>query len=311
MTATRLLWTAAGRPRPEGACDYKGRCYWCGLPAEGLGRDRRSLPSTFYDAVGRDASLPGAEALCAACGWTLSDGVVLPESVGARLLAAALAPDSDGRVSLDLGQGAFRAIVGCPAGHPTGVVGVWERPGKIPDEHRVREAADPATTLYLGPPEPLAARVTGKFRNFHAFATEGGRWEMLTGGEKARLREILLEPPDEPWTLSIGDGQKHEAIYGEVSPPRSLGRQTVRFQGAVVFYSPQELAELIAAIEGLLLAGAGQDEVEGGLYTPRAGLPWLRALRVSGPIVAFWRGSPVFGLALYLRRPLAELKGGA
>jgi hypothetical protein len=50
-TSSRLLWRQAGRPTSGDPSEWYephvGRCWWCGLPSDGLCRTVRSLPSTF------------------------------------------------------------------------------------------------------------------------------------------------------------------------------------------------------------------------------------------------------------------------
>jgi len=304
-SSPRLLWTAAGCPTPEGAIPYVGRCLWCGQDATGVGRDRKNLPDTFFDAVGKDCADLHAPHLCAACGWTLSDGVRLPIRVGTRMLNKALAPDGDGRVSLDLPQTGWARCTVRPL--DDGRIAAWVRPSKPAEEKRIREEGDPSSAAVVLAPEPMARLVTGKFRNFHAFAS-GSNWDMLTGGEKPRLREILLAPPDAPWTLTIGDGQKHEAIYGEVSYPGGL--QVTRFQGAVIHYDPPDLAALIVSIEALSFAGAREEEILSGRYS-RSGLDWTLAYSAHEPTIQRRRGAPILGMALFLRRPVAELRAAS
>jgi hypothetical protein len=234
----------------------------------------------------------------------LSDGVTLPAEVGRRLLAGALAPDGDGRVSLDLGQGSFRATVAFVGG----AVGAWVRPGKPAEEAKLRTALPVDHAVYLGSQEILGTQVTGKFRNFFPFATESGHWEMWTKAEKAKVREVILNPPSGLWCLGLGDGQKHVAIHTPLSfgAPREL--QSVCLEGRQVDYLPSEMTALVDAVEVLVLAGALDEEIRSGIYSRPSGLDWRRSYNLHEPTIRKARGHAPLDLAIWLRRSAAALR---
>lgn len=320
MIATHLLWTAAGYPTIPNAIETQGVCWWCAsgldavpLTGTALGIPLATMPDTFLDACGRDAGSPSSTHLCPACAWTLSDAVRLPVYVGTPLLHRALHGDQEhpGRVSVAVGDEApvSRLVTPVDAVGHVYKVGVWERPGKAPDETRwVAARADlrarpvdvgPARYLGAYSAHDLARAVGGKFRNFIPFATASGRWEMWTKADRAKVRAVLLNPPRERWTLAIGDGQKHAAICAKVSDGRERG-QVVRFEDTTVYYAPDALRRVVEAVDQLLELGIRREAVESGRY-PFVG-DGLRAsaLKANEARIRPFRGGPLLPLALWM-----------
>lgn len=324
MRATALLYTAAGSPRVPGAEPAHGTCWWCcaglntlatrPLTDAALGVPLSTMPDTFLDACGREAGAPASTHLCLACAWTLSDAIRLPAHVGTPLLHRALYGDQEhpGRVSVAVGDEApaRRLVLDLADGR----TGVWERPGKPADEARWVAARsdlrtdprDVGLARYLGAyaAHDLARAVGGKFRNFIPFATASGRWEMWTKANRTEVRAVLLDPPRERWTLAIGDGQKHVAIYARVSDG-STRAQVVYFDGGLVYYAPAVLRELLGAVEGLLALGARREAIEGGRYP--VAVHAHPAARAHEQVVRRYRGGALLALALWLAvRPEVE-----
>lgn len=315
MIATHLLWHAAGCPTVANATPADGVCWWCAAPHV-VGVPIATMPDTFLDACGRDAGSPASHHLCPACAWTLSDAIRMPVHVGTPLLHRALYGDQEhpGRVSVAVGSEApaRRLVAPVDARGHVYKVGVWERPGRAPDETRwVAARADlrmdprdvgPARYLGAYSAHDLARSIGGKFRNFIPFATASGRWEMWTKADKAKVRAVLLNPPRERWTLAIGDGQKHAAIYAEVSDGGQRA-QVVYFDGGLVFYAPDVLGDLLNAVSALLGFGARREEIESGRYRMNYQTePGLgrRAFQAHERTVRRHRGGPLLGLALWL-----------
>lgn len=310
MIATHILWRAAGQPRPPHVEIAPGRCYWCATDLDALvpglseGVPLATMPDTFLDACGRDANSPASRHLCPACAWTLSDAIRLPVHVGTPLLHRALYGDQEhpGRVSVAVGDEAPARRLVATVGN---AVGVWERPGRAPDETRwVAARADLRTdprdigpARYLGAfsAHDLARAVGGKFRNFIPFATASGRWEMWTKADRAKVRAVLLSPPREPWTLAIGDGQKHAAIYARVSDGSTRG-QVMYFDGVVVYFDPEALRRVVEAVDALLAAGVRREAIETGRY-PFGTDGQHRAHETR---IRPFRGGPLLPLALWL-----------
>ena len=309
MIATHLLWRAAGYPALPNVTPVDGVCYWCAAPHV-AGIPLSTMPDTFLDACGRDAGSPASRHLCPACAWTLSDAVRLPVHVGTPLLHRALYGDQEhpGRVSVAVGSEAPVRRLVATVGN---AVGVWERPGKAADETRwVAARADLRTdprdvgpARYLGAysAHDLARSIGGKFRNFIPFAT-ATRWEMWTKADRAKVRAVLLNPPREPWTLAIGDGQKHAAIYAKVSDG-SQRAQVVRFEDTIVHYAPDALRRVTEAVDGMLKLGIRREAIESGRYpfgmfTDDALV--MASLRVNEGRIRPFRGGPLLPLALWL-----------
>lgn len=314
MVATHLIWRAAGYPTPPNAVETQGVCWWCAsgldsvpLTGPALGVPLATMPDTFLDATGRHAGQPSSAHLCPACAWTLSDAVCLPERVGVPLLHRALAGDQQhpGRISVAVGsEPPARRLVTWVG--PPEQIGVWERPGKASDEAawvaaRSDLRTDPrdiGPARYLGAftGHHLSSRVGGKFRNFIPFADGFGRWEMFTKADKAEIAHLLTNPPIRPWTMAIGDGQKHAAIYTRVSDGDRRA-QVVYFDGALVTYAPSVLLGLLLAVQNLLSAGHRREHIESGRYPNMAG---VMAVKRSEPTIRPFRGGPLLLLALWL-----------
>ncbi len=321
MIATHLIWRSAGYPAPPNAIETQGVCWWCAsgldsvpLVGPSLGVPLATMPDTFLDACGRDADQPSSAYLCPACAWTLSDAVRLPVHVGTPLLARALFGDQEhpGRVSVAIGnETPSRRLVASVEGG----VGVWERPGKAADEARwVAARADlrhtprdvgPARYLGAFPATDLARAVGGKFRNFIPFATASGRWEMWTKADRAKIRAVLLTPPRERWTLAIGDGQKHAAIYARVSDGSTRG-QVVYFEGQVVYFDPDALRRVTEAVDALLRHGMRREAIETGRYPFIGDAAVLSAVKANEARILVFRGGPLLPLAMWLAAKTEE-----
>lgn len=312
-TAAQMLYRAAGQPAVE-AVERSISCWWCCQQDE-YGVPVATMPSTFLDACGREAGDLESKHLCRACAWTLSDAIRLPPVVGGPLLDRAITGDQPhpGRVSVAIGEESpARRLVWLVQGG----IGVWSRPGKQGDEDRwVRQRAalssdpiDVGPAAYLGCYDRavLASAVGGKFRNFIPFATASGRWEMWTKADRDRIRGVILNPPDEPWTLSIGDGQKHVAIHGVVSDGRREV-QVLHFEGDTVYYRPSYLSTLIGCVEDVLSAGGSRTEIESGQYQER-GATYRMVVRRREPVIVRFRGSTLLDLVLFLCRSAKDLR---
>lgn len=313
-SVTHLLWVSAGRPidttaaagGPVDAVQVPGaRCWWCGHPSpDSWSRSRSCLPDTFPYPL--EAAVPESPWLCLPCGWTLCDRVALPREVaedrirrraraGGRLVVSVRGAPAERWLILERG----------------GAVLLW-RPGanagaEEPWLEAVARGEVPPGAIDEVAYGDLAPDATEKFRAYHHLATPD-RWWPCTDTERAGIRAWLLAPPPPPWVAVIGDGKKHSAIDAQrldaVATTAELG--VAYYRGAVVRYAPADLAALVDAVEGLVRAGAGDEEVETGRYAPR-GLDLLTATRRWDPVVAPYRGGPTLDLALYLRRNRKEL----
>jgi hypothetical protein len=90
-TATRLLWSAAGKPhvraqRPRRGADEL-QCWWCGelsTDAEDVAPVEVAVADSFSDAY--LAQAPLSKAVCLPCAWTMQTGMDLPPSLAAERL---------------------------------------------------------------------------------------------------------------------------------------------------------------------------------------------------------------------------------
>jgi hypothetical protein len=317
MIATHLIWRAAGYPTPPNAVQVQGVCWWCAsgldsvpLTGPALGVPLSTMPDTFLDALGRDAGAPASPYICPACAWTLSDAVCLPESVGVPLLHRALAGDQEhpGRLSVAVGDEPPARRLVTWVGNAARI-GVWERPGKAADEAAWVAArpdlrtdprdVGPARFLGAFDGDHLSSRVGGKFRNFIPYADGFGRWSMFTKADKAEIARILTNPPLRPWTMAIGDGQKHVAIYARVNGGGAARVQSVYFEGVQVTYAPNVLLGLLIAVQAMLCAGHRREHVESGRYLSLSG-EMIAMTKRHEPTIRPFRGGPLLLLALWL-----------
>jgi hypothetical protein len=316
--ATWALWEAAGQPLHADAEPYAGPCWWCGLPAPGHGRpQRRAVADTFPDA--RFAARPDASHVCAACGWTLSERcLVLPADYAAGRLRGLYEQGRRATLSIRGGVPAKRLLLALA----DGTVGLWSLGKNAAAEKGWMEAREalrtepvdvwPCAFLEAVPVGDLAAGPTEVFRNFHHYIDRSGRWQVATDSDKPTLRALLLDPPTgQPFTCVIGDGQKHATLYAPACTPEPGGPVAVYHLPREVVYRPAELDRVLEAVEALILAGAGDEEIRADAYQPRGGLDWIRASRRWRPVVAPLRHAALLDLALYLRRPVAVLRESA
>jgi hypothetical protein len=330
-TATELLWLVAGQPLPEspiiGAAP-DARCWWCAQPLArtgGFGRTVRSLSDTIHDAV--FPAIPASPALCAACGWSLSDWVSLPAEVWGPSLDAKL--DGDGRIALALGDDRGAPVNVCR--HPAGVA-VFARPKQGPAGRESEGAwqalrpaiaetgeteGSPLPLIEVMPREQVGAAMVGKFRNYDhvgiLVAEQPPVWRALKArrpSDRALIRGLCLAPPPGLWVCAMGDGQKHAAIHAPVSDGR-LPVQAVYLDGSgVVHFEPAELAAVIGAFEALIAAGIHPDEIGAGQYRPASDVDRRAAIRTHEPVLAPVRGSGLFALADMLRRSTEDVRSG-
>ena len=147
------------------------------------------------------------------------------------------------------------------------------------------------------------AGLTGKdkpqrMRNYSHFI-KSGAWTPLSKGDKARMRELLLDPPFPELAAVADSGQKHIVFRAPRNPPGALAGW-VQFEEQAVFVEPTELARLLAIVEALYL-GFSKAEIGAGSYAQH---------RIQKFGLAAWhdlesqirpeRGRPILALALFL-----------
>lgn len=322
VSATLLLWEAAGRPTNTtdltGANDASrhpgARCWWCGHVApDGWVRPVTCLPDTFPFPL--EAAVPRSEWLCLPCGWTLCDRILLPAEIGAAKIRARAARGGRSIVSVR-GAPAARWLVLELA---DGRVGLWTTGANAAADEPWTEAVAElrAAPRDVGPcrfveavaVEDLAPEATEKFRSYHHLAHRG-RWWPCTDSDRAGIRAWLLNPPAPPWVAVIGDGKKHAAIQAQLYDAVTVAAGTcvAWFRGAAVTYEPVALAMQVEAAEELIRAGASDEEIQTGRYAPRD-LRLRLAIRGFDHVIDPIRGGPALPLVLYLRRNRKELEG--
>lgn len=314
LAATHLLWRGAGCPDPEHAEATEERCWWCGEPSPGVGAPlKRTIPGTFTD--GDKAALPSSRWVCAPCAWSVCDRVALPDELARAGLEKRI--DAGGRLRA--------SVQGDPPGTTRlflrladGKVGVWSSASPAAKEgpwmdarERLRESPEsvgPCELLAIVEAHEVTAGPTARFRNYHHLGT-ASKWRPCTNADKAVLREWLLSPPGEEWACVIGDGQKHAAIHATTSAPLPHAQEVyldVGGDAGPVTYAPDDLAQWLAAYEGLIRAGADDDEIVTGKYL-RGGFALGLAVREHDPVLKPIRGGTRMRLVSFLRRSRKDL----
>ena len=287
-TASALLWQAAGRPETPDVTDASGPCWWCGRDVAGRGAPRSVVPDTFPDAP--LAAVRASGWICAPCAWSIHGDAELPPGTTAGTLSRRL--DAGGVLTFTHHGGApQRALVLRLAG---GRIGTWacgdnsaDREPWLAEVKSLRE--NPRAVgkcAYLGDIDEagIASIDRGAIRLYTHLGT-ASRWEALTADKsgRARMREVLLDPPREPWACVIGDGQKHCLPRGEVSDGRDPV-QVVSLVGLPVHYEAPQLAAALDAWRVLLQKGAFDNEIVSGRYKPATYLVTRREEAIIAPL---------------------------
>lgn len=331
--ATRLLWTAAGKPRVRAQRprqgDGDGQCWWCGEanpPGEDVAPVEVAVADTFSDAF--LAQVPLSKAVCLPCAWTMQTGMDLPPSLAAERLGNRLGLGWRGNrrasVSLKGSDGVW--------GDPQTLVVLGTQDGRVALWSPAKNAA--AEAEYLGdaallermtvapadmgplklyavlPLDEVKAGPERFFFTFHHFAVPlpgGMTWEVKTDTDKAWMRHHALRTDLVGVGVSVlSTEKKHSVIHARPDQHGVPGGRNIYFNGINIGYEPDELALLIGAVEHLMLAGVDEAEIVSGRYAPRDAASLNTRLMLE-PVIAPRRGHPLLTLALYLRRPRAEL----
>ena len=144
-------------------------------------------------------------------------------------------------------------------------------------------------------------------RTFSHYVT-GAAWEVLSKAQKARMREVLLDPPEEAWALVIAvSGQKHLLFRAPANLSRVVYR--VQFEEAQVSVRRDRFREDLFATDTLYRAGMRKQDLETmrwSRYVERT--PVLHSLfRQLQP----YRGSPYLSLLVFLARKEEERGDGS
>lgn len=307
-----LAWFGAGRPAVDD-CEggRPGRCYWCGTSLDGLratGKDW--LPDSFpaHDA----ASAKASPWLCEPCCWSMGQRNALPVAYSAERIVRKAEAGRRSDVVI-AGESASRKVLILRL--DDGRIGLWATGKNASQEEAwTKRVAELRTTQvdigpcrFLGawPLADLSPAPTERMQSYHHFATIS-RWRPCTDTDRAAIRTWLLDPPDEAWTGAISDGKKHGLPFTRVSPARSVGMQLVYFLGDIIVYRPRTLAALLDAVETMVRAGAGDEEIETGRYHTD-GIDFVLARTSCEPWIVPHRGGALLRLAMYLRRNRKEL----
>jgi hypothetical protein len=130
-----------------------------------------------------------------------------------------------------------------------------------------------------------------RMRNYSHFVVNGA-WHPLSKGEKAQMREILLNQA--PTVAVIADsGQKHIIFRARVG--------WWQFEEHGLRPDPERLTMILVPFEGLYRAGATKNEIESGRYAVRTihaiGIDQWRELESA---LREERGTLIFKLAAFL-----------
>jgi hypothetical protein len=332
-TATRLLWSAAGKPhvraqRPRRDADEL-QCWWCGelsTDAEDVAPVEVAVADSFSDAY--LAQAPLSKAVCLPCAWTMQTGMDLPPSLAAERLGNRLGLGWRGNRRASVSLKGLGGVWGDPQtfvvlGTKDQRVALW-----TPAKNAAAEAeylGDAAllermteTPADMGPlklhavlsSDEVKAGPERFFFTFHHFAVplpDGMVWEVKTDTDKAWMRHHALRTDLQGIGVSVlSTEKKHSVIHARPDQHGVDGGRNVYFNGVNIGYEPAELALLIGAVEHLMLAGVDEAEIVSGRYAPRDAASLNMRLTLE-PLIVPHRGHPLLSLALYLRRPRAEL----
>jgi len=198
-----------------------------------------------------------------------------------------------------------------------GQIGLWTVAGKASEEDPWKKAIPQLrkTPADVGPcrflesvsPADLEPDATEKFRNYHHFGGVNLPWEVVTAGDKARIRELLFSPPTGEYVAVIGDGQKHGVI--NANPGYGPDMAAVYYLPSLqtIDYRPSRLAALVDAVELRVAAGCDDEELISGKYI-KSSVSIMLAIKQTAAIFSDYHGSPIFELALFLRRARPQLK---
>ncbi len=145
-----------------------------------------------------------------------------------------------------------------------------------------------------------------ELRNYSILASPAG----LQHPSRAVWREILLSPPEPPFVMCLAvSGQKHLFMKAPVNLDRR--RFTVMLEEQAVHVIPEKLGACVEAIEALYIYFS-KDEIATGRYSQnRIKECGLRRWEELEGEIAYWRGRPLFDLALFVaqkrERPEEEM----
>lgn len=318
--ATWALHAAAGHPDHPDFTDFAGPCWWCGCTATGRGWPVALLPDTFPTPA--LARVKTSTHLCAACGWTLASGFALPNALAALRLTERAEPSWRGNRRTEVS-----VLGGAPVKHlilrlADGRIGLWTpaTPKAAEDawlatlDRQQRGPHDVGPVRFVGA-HPLADLAPGRELRFFVWhhvtlPDHDGRpcWRPMTDAEKPEIRHHLTREDldgDHLGATVLSTEKKHCAIYASVEHWHPHAPRVVWFGGQSITYRAPHLRDLIAAAEDLIAAGARDDAILSGRYPGDPAL--LTVLRASERVLAPARGGPLLSLALYLRRPRADI----
>lgn len=165
------------------------------------------------------------------------------------------------------------------------------------------------TSPVLGRPAKEGKKFGGNFRNYSQLWEQGwmgtsygetgkpGEYANASKGEKPLIREFLRREHRGAWFCGVADsGQKHTIPFIPMNGPGRGGR--ILFEETIVEV-PESLA-LVDAMVHLLTAGCTKEEIELGGYTQRAWMTCPEAVQHFEKEHGHERGSPWFGLAVWL-----------
>jgi hypothetical protein len=147
-----------------------------------------------------------------------------------------------------------------------------------------------------------------KMRNYSHFVING-EWIPLSKGNKVQMRELLLGESFPELAAIADSGQKHIVFRAGRNAPGSKAGW-VQFEEQKLYLVPEELRDLLTPIEELYV-GFSKGEIETGDYAGwrilKFGLDhWLE---LENQVKAR-RGTPIFGLALFLAQRSEDGKPG-
>lgn len=146
--------------------------------------------------------------------------------------------------------------------------------------------------------ERMSKEKPQRMRNYSHFIVNG-EWTPLSKGNKAQMRELLLDDVFPELAAIADSGQKH-IVFRATRNPAGSKAGWVQFEEQRLYLIPDDLRGLLALIEELYTEFS-KGEIESGDYAGYRILKFglERWLKLENQIKAV-RGKPIFSLALFL-----------
>ncbi len=143
-----------------------------------------------------------------------------------------------------------------------------------------------------------------ELRNYSILASPAG----LRHPTRADWRETLLNPPEPPFVMCLAvSGQKHLSFKAPVNLDRRMF--TVMLEEQAIHVMPEKLEYLLEAVEALYIYFSKQEITTGRYSQHRIKECGLRQWEELEGRLEYWRGRPLFDLALFVAQKREKPEG--